>query len=70
MLKIGVPAILSLLILGAWVRAAESGFVNYYRGNFENALTDLREKGDQGQRLCFLLGRPDLCCGEDRAPQF
>ena len=58
MLKIGAPAILSLLILGAWVRAAESGFVNYYRGNFENALTDLRQKGDEGNAYAsYLVGQ-------------
>ena len=31
-----------------WVRDAESGFVNYYRGDFEQALPDLRQKGDEG----------------------
>ena len=55
-----------LLILGVWVRAAESGFVNYYRGDFENALTDLRQKGDEGNAYAAYLvgqiyagGRPD-----------
>ena len=66
MLKVGVPAILFLLILGVWVRAAESGFVNYYGGNFENALTHLREKGDQGRFASY--GRPDLCQWKVGAP--
>ena len=58
MLKVGVPAILFLLILGMWVRAAESGFVNYYGGNFENALTHLREKGDEGNAYAsYLVGQ-------------
>ena len=58
MFKVGVPAILSLLILGAWVRAAESGFVDYYRGNFENALTYLREQGDEGNAYAsYLVGQ-------------
>ena len=57
MLKIGAPAILLLLILGAWVRAAESGFVNYYRGDFEHALTDLKQKGDEGNAYAaYLVG--------------
>ena len=58
MLKIGAPAILLLLILGVWVRAAESGFVNYYRGDFEKALTDLRQKGDEGNaHAAYLVGQ-------------
>ena len=70
MLKIGAPAILFLLILGVWVRAAESGFVNYYRGNFENALTDLRQKAMRvTPMLAYLVGQI-YAAGEDRALQF
>ena len=58
MLKIGVPAILFLLILGIWVRDAESGFLDYYRGDFRGALTDLMQKGNQGDaHAAYLVGR-------------
>ena len=58
MLKIVVPAILLLLMVGVWVRATESGFVNYYRGDFELALTDLRQKGDEGDaHAAYLVGQ-------------
>ena len=58
MVKIGVPAIFFLLVLGLWVRAAESGFADYYRGDFEHALTDLRQKGDEGNAYAaYLVGQ-------------
>ena len=58
MLKVGVPAILFLLILGTVGASRGSGFVNYYGGNFENALTHLREKAIEGNAFAsYLVGQ-------------
>ena len=68
MLKIGVPAILFLLMLGVWVRAAESGFADYYRGDFPHALMDLRQKGDEGNAYAAYLVGQIYAAGKTGAP--
>lgn len=68
MLKIGFPAILFLLMLGVWVRAAESGFADYYRGDFQHALTDLRQKGDEGNAYAAYLVGQIYAMGKTGAP--
>ncbi len=68
MLKIGGPAIFFFLMLGVWVRAAESGFADYYRGDFQHALTDLRQKGDEGNAYAAYLVAQIYAAGKTGAP--